>query len=112
MLAYQLPPVFLGSQATTHRRKLILGEWNDLPFLSRNEAWLGAASYGAGKSNAFTHNSAPQSPLFGDRFDSHKEKPRRGYTRAPPVLSQGPVTREGKSRHISWLNTVTVKVNA
>ena len=50
---------------------------------------------GAGESDAVARNNASQSPLLRDRFDSRKEKPRRGCTtRGSSGPLRGPVTRE------------------
>ena len=70
------------------------------------------ASYGAGKSNAVSHQLPPYSrPYSRTDLIRAKRSPDGGRRGASPVLERGPVTREGKSRHNSWLNTVTVRVN-
>jgi hypothetical protein len=51
----QLPPIFLNGQATAYLRKMFFGEGHfPAPTLARyfNEAWLGASSYRARKSDA------------------------------------------------------------
>ena len=57
--------------------------------------------------------TGPTVALIQGQISFCKEKPRNGGSGAPPVLLGGPVcTREGKSRHNPWLNTVFVKVNS
>ena len=109
-LADDAGPILLSAVRTPLISESFFGEGHfPAPTLARylNEAWLGAGSYGAGKTLLRPHSR----PYLGTDSIRTKRSPDGGTTRGSSGPLRGPVTREGKSRHISWLNTVNIRVN-